>query len=335
MCRNSAWQTTPVGRRTKKNEISAPDLVDLLRALIEKHKAGSPTDPTVYWIHLKPPEIALLFKTTHGYKVSHGFVKRILKTLGYKYRKLSKNLATGHYGKRDEQFKVIFELVALMSLNTPILSIDCKKKERLGQLYREGKTYCSAPIEVYDHDYHHLSQGNVIPHGIYDLNRNEAYISIGSSHETAEFVADNLLWWWDHFGIHHYPNAKTILILCDAGGANSYRHYAFKKQMLKLAREIGLDIIICHYPPYASKWNPIEHRLFCHVHQATQGVVFADYEIVKELFGKTKTTTGLKVEVRLNFKNYPIGIKTTKEEVDFDRIQFNKTIPELSYRIAA
>ena len=87
MCRNSAWQTTPVGRRTKKNEISAPDLVDLLRALIEKHKAGSPTDPTVYWIHLKPPEIALLFKTTHGYKVSHGFVKRILKTLGYKYRK--------------------------------------------------------------------------------------------------------------------------------------------------------------------------------------------------------------------------------------------------------
>ena len=105
--------------------------------------------------------------------------------------------------------------------------------------------------------------------------------------------------------------------------------------MLKLAREIGLDIIICHYPPYASKWNPIEHRLFCHVHQATQGAVFADYEIVKELFGKTKTTTGLKVEVRLNLKNYPIGIKTTKEEVDFDRIQFNKTIPELSYRIAA
>ncbi len=222
-----------------------------------------------------------------------------------------------------------------MSLNTPILSIDCKKKERLGNLYRAGKCYTTGPVKVFDHDYHYLSQGNVIPHGIYDLLRNEGYLSIGNSHETAEFIYDNLLWWWDDFGIHQYPDAKCILILCDAGGANSYRHYAFKKQMQMLASTIGLDIIICHYPPYASKWNPIEHRLFCHAHQAIQGVVFSDYNLVKELFCKTKTTTGLKVHVRLNLKKYAIGIKTSKEEVDFNRIQFNKTIPDLSYRIAA
>jgi len=204
--------------------------------------------------------------------------------MGFKYRKLNKNLATGFNAKRDEQFKIIFELIATMSLDSPVLSIDCKKKERLGNLYRAGKCYSTAAIPVYDHDYHYLSEGSVIPHGIYDLSRNEGYISIGNSHETAEFIADNLLWWWDNFGIHSYPNARSILILCDSGGGNSYRHHAFKEQILILAKKIGLDIIICHYPPYASKWNPIEHRLFCHVHNAIQGVVFSDYKIVKELF---------------------------------------------------
>lgn len=289
----------------------------------------------MYWIHLKPREIAEFFFEQTGYKVSHGFVKRLLKDLGFQYRKLSKNLPTGHYKNRDKQFQIIFELVAIMSTDTPILSIDCKKKERLGNLYRSGKCYCTAPIKVYDHDYHFLAKGKVIPHGIYDMQRNEGYITIGNSHETAEFVKDNLLWWWDNFGIHRYPNAKSILILCDSGGANGHRHHVFKKEMLSLARIIGLDIIICHYPPYSSKWNPIEHRLFCHVHHAIQGVVFSDYNLVKDLFSKTKTKTGLKVFVRLNFKKYSIGLKTSKEEVDYSRIQFNNTIPDLSYRIAA
>ena len=248
---------------------------------------------------------------------------------------MSKNLATGHSPYREQQFQIIFDLVLEVSSNTPILSIDCKKKERLGNLYREGKCYSTKPINVFDHDYYYLSQGKVIPHGIYDMLRNEGYISIGNSSETAEFVKDNLLWWWDNFGINHYPDAKCILIFCDSGGANCYLHHIFKKQMLELARLIGLDIIICHYPPYASKWNPIEHRLFCHVHQAMKGVVFSDYNLVKELIGKTKTDTGLKVVARLNLKEYPTGIKTTKEDVDYSRIHFNKKVPHLSYRIAA
>ena len=242
--------------------------------------------------------------------------------MGFKYRKLSKTLATGFCADRDAQFKIIFNLVAVVSLDTPILSIDCKKKERLGNLYRAGKCYSTAPIPVFDHDYYYLSKGKVIPHGIYDLQRNEGYISIGGSSETAEFIADNLLWWWDNYGIHNYPDAKSILIFCDAGGGNSYRHYAFKKHILLLAKKIGIDIIICHYPPYSSKWNPIEHRLFCHVSKAIQGVVFSDYNIVKELISNTQTDTGLKVYTRLNLKVYKIGIKTTKEEVDFNRKYF-------------
>lgn len=259
----------------------------------------------------------------------------MLKSKGFKYRKLSKNLPTGKFNQRDEQFKIIFHLLTIMSLDSPIISIDSKKKERLGNLYRDGKTYATGEIEVFDHDYHHLGEGVLIPHGIFDIQKNEGYMTIGSSHETATFITDNILWWWDNYGIHNYPNAQNILILCDAGGGNSYRHYAFKKAILQLAKETGINFIICHYPPYASKWNPIEHRLFAHVHRAMQGVVFTDYDIVKELIEKTNTKNGLKVFVRLNLKDYPIGIKTDKSEIDFSRIQFNDKIPKLSYRIAA
>lgn len=306
-----------------------------LVALIEVYKAGSPTDPSVFWIHLKPRELAEKLEQEKGLKVSHGFVKRVLKQSGYKYRKLYKNIATGSYAHRDIQFKIIFDLVAMLSLDTPIISIDCKKKERIGTLYRDGKSYCTAALEVFDHDYQHLSDGKVIPHGIFDIQLNQGYISIGDSHETASFIADNLLWWWDNYGIHNYPNAKSILILCDAGGGNSYRHHAFKKQLLMLAELTGIDFIVAHYPPYASKWNPIEHRLFAHVHRAMQGVIFTDYNLVKELIEKTKTKTGLKVFVRLNLGLYPTKIKTLKSELDFSRIQFNKRLPCLSYRICA
>jgi len=280
---------------TKKKEISAPEIVEGLKLFINQHKAGSPTNSDVFWIHLKPREIAFQFEAQSGNKVSHGFVKRILLSEGFKYRKMSKTLATGTCKYRNEQFEIIFKLVAIMSIDSPVISIDCKKKERLGNLYRAGKAYCTAPLEVYDHDYHYLAQGVVIPHGIYDLHRNEGYISIGNSHETASFIADNLLWWWENYGIHNYPDTKCILVLCDSGGGNSYRHHAFKKHIQLLAEKIGIDFIICHYPPYASKWNPIEHRLFCHAHRAIQGAVFSDYNIVKELFSKTTTDDGLKV----------------------------------------
>lgn len=318
-----------------KNFVQHPDVEQVLRTFIECHKAGSPTDASVYWIHWKPSEIAARFFQEHNHKVSHGLVKRQLNQLGYRYRKMIKNLPTGCYEQRDQQFKIIFTLVAMMNSHTPILSIDCKKKERLGNLYRAGRCYTQQPIEVYDHDYEYLSEGKVIPHGIYDMQRHEAYVSIGNSHETAEFIADNLLWWWDEYGIHHYPDARTILILCDAGGGNSYRHYAFKKQLLVLAEKVGIDFIVCHYPPYSSKWNPIEHQVFPHLHRSIQGVVLTDYQLVQELMQKTETSTGLKVVVRLNDKQYFTGIRTTKQEVDFERIQFHQLIPKLSYRIAA
>lgn len=246
---------------------------------------------------------------------------------------MSKNLVTGSFEQRDLQFNIIFNLMLIMRLDSPIISIDCKKKEVLGNLYRDGKCYSQGQIEVYDHDYSHLSEGKVIPHGIYDVQRNEGYITIGTSHETAEFITDNLLWWWETYGIHQYPDAENILIFCDAGGGNSYRHHIFKQKLLELADKIGKNLVICHYPPYSSKWNPIEHRLFAHVHSAMKGVVLDSYQTVKTLIDKTTTKTGLKVISRIVEKNYCIAEKIDPKKVDYNRIKFNTTLTKLSYKI--
>ena len=305
----------------------------MLTALIESLKAGSPTESDVYWIGLKPYAIVNLFYEQHHIKISSGLVKRLLKELGYGYRKQTKQLAIGSYAHRDEQFKIICNLMLIMSLKSPVLSIDCKKKERLGNLYRNGKCFCTKAIRVFDHDYEHLSEGKVIPHGIYDMQANKGYISIGGSSETADFIVDNLLWWWLEYGIHQYPNANNILLLCDAGGANSYRHYIFKHRLMEFTKQTGLSVIVCHYPPYCSKWNPIEHRLFSQVHKAMEGVVFSDYITVQKLIEQTSTKTGLTVVVRLNLKNYNIGIKVNKTDIDEKRIAYHPVIPELNYRI--
>ena len=305
----------------------------MLQILIEQYKAGSPTQPGVYWISIKPNALSKLFFEQNGVKISHGFIKRELKVLGYRYRKISKNIATGIYAQRDAQFQIIFEILLAMSLESPILSIDCKKKERLRILYREGKSYCIGQKEAYDHDYSYLGEGRIIPHGIYDLQQNKGYMSIGDSSETAAFIIDNLRWYWLNFGIHQYPKAKNMLLFCDAGGGNSYRHHAFKKELQTLAAEIGLIINVVHYPPYASKWNVIEHRLFCHVHAAMSGEMFDSYERVKTIIESTTTTTGLIVIARLNLGEYKTKLKTDKNMVDENRIIFHQIIPQLNYRI--
>jgi hypothetical protein len=301
------------------------------------HKAGSPTDANIYWVSLSYKQLATKFHESSGISVSHGIVKRLLNELGYRYRKPCKVLPTGIYANRDAQFQIIFQLMALMSIsgNEPVISIDCKKKERLGNLARDGKCLSTAPIKVTDHDYEHLSEGKVIPHGIYDLRARTGYMTVGTSSETAEFVFDNLMWWWTEYGIHLYPDAQNILIFCDAGGANSYRHHIFKYWMLKFAQQTGVSLVICHYPPYSSKWNPIEHRLFCHVHRAAAGVVFDKYQTVLDTMGNTSTQTGLKVIIRMNWKLYKTGVKVDKKQLDIKRIKKHPKIPELNYRIVA
>jgi hypothetical protein len=286
------------------------------------------------WTHLKLGEIKRKLLEDHAIKVCRNTVRRLLYRAGYKRRSLSKCIATGSYAKRNEQFELIFELIKLVQkMKCPIISIDTKKKERLGNLYRSGKFYSNQPVKVFDHDYPNLAEGKVIPYGIYDMTKNKGFMSIGVSHETAEFIGNAILWWWDGYGIHDYPDATNILIICDSGGANGYRKHVFKKVLQSTSSTIGKEIIVCHYPPYCSKWNPIEHKMFPHVHAAMEGVVFSSYQIVKELIEKTYTQQGLRVIARIDYNEYDIGIKTKAEDVDQNRIVFCKNSPNLCYTI--
>jgi hypothetical protein len=306
-------------------------------AFVEQNTAGSPTDESIKWTHLRPCDIALHLRQTYQVSVSHGCIKRVLGAQGYRKRKPAKNLATGSSPDRSEQFRIIAVLLGLFMQTdeNPIISIDTKKKEVLGALTRNQAvlTKGEEAVPTFDHDYSYLSSGKAIPHGIYDVKLNEGYLSLGNSHETAEFVVDNIEWWWENVGQYEYPNATRILILCDSGGANGHRHHLFKKLLQALARKIGKKLVIAHYPPYCSKYNPIERRLFAQVHRSIKETILTDIEQVKNLLGKTTTKTGLRVEVRINAQEYPLKQRSLAEDIDEQRILRHPDLPKLSYTI--
>ena len=246
-------------------------------------------------------------------------------------------MLTGESPDREAQFELIAELRTLFAemSNNPIISIDTKKKESLGLLTRNQALWSKKQEipEVYDHDYSYLSEGKAIPHGIYDMKNNLGYVSLGNSHETADFVVDNLCWWWTQYGIHLYPDAQQILILCDAGGANGYRHHRFKMLLLELATDIGVEILVAHYPPYCSKFNPIERCLFCHLHRSIQNNLLIDMEQVAELMKNTQTKTGLRVVVRVVDKHYPIKQASSIDMIDENRICPHHKLNKLTYLI--
>lgn len=306
--------------------------------IVQSHTAGSPVDEKVKWTYLKPQEIAQAYEEVHGERISKKVVNRILKQAGYVKRKPSKSIAIGKSPHRKEQFQIIKFLISLFTQmeNNPIVSIDTKKKERLGLLTRGQAILSNQNVPLFDHDYDYLSEGKVVPQAIYDTKQNKGYITIGTNYETADFIADNLIWWWETFGINLYPDATQLLVLCDSGGANSYRHYAFKKAMLRVATTIDKIIVVAHYPPYCSKYNPIERRLFCHVEKTLSGSILSSHEQVKTLFQRTKTqhvNQPLSVEVRIENKQYQIGLKTKKEEIDWNRIYQHPDLPQFNYFI--
>ncbi len=269
-----------------------------------------------------------------GFGVSRNIVRNLLKAHGYVKRKMKKTQNTGEFKERDRQFKKIARLITRhKNAGNPVISVDTKKKERLGNLYRDGQRYCLEAEIVYDHDYAHLSEGTVIPHGIYDLKYNDAMINIGTSADTSEFACDSIKRWWERIGFERYKNAESVLLLLDCGGSNSYRHHVFKQALQVLANNLGIEIRIAHYPPYTSKWNPIEHRLFSHVSRAMSGVVFKSYELVKELIENTKTESGLKVTVNIIDKVYEKGKKACSSIYETGTIIFDAVLGQLNYKI--
>ena len=189
-----------------------------------------------------------------------------------------------------------------------------------------------ATIEVNDHDFGSMGSGTVIPHGVYDVGRNRGFVHLNTSHDTSELACDSIAAWWEDHGRAAYPRAKKLLVLCDGGGSNSASRYVFKEQLQKLANRLGIEIRVAHYPPYCSKYNPIEHRLFPHVTRACRGVIFRTLETVRYYMSKAETTTGLEVEVRILEKVYETGRKCAAGFKETMKIVFDKILPKWNYR---
>jgi hypothetical protein len=279
--------------------------------ILEAHSAGSPTDPRVFWTDLKPMQLAgeLLRR---GFEVGRNTAARLLEQAGYRRRSLRKELITGHVDpqERDRQFRHIDALRRQAhACGNPVLCVDTKKKELLGHLHRLGECYSTAVQCVYDHDFRHLANALLVPHGVYDYFDNAGFMTLGTSRETSAFVCDAIALAWEEDRQARYPDAREIVLTFDSGGANAARSLRFKEDLVALSARLGLPLRIAHYPPYTSKWHPIEHRLFSHVERALRGVILDSHETALQAVQRARTATGLHVKARLLDKVYDIGRK--------------------------
>jgi Rhodopirellula transposase DDE domain len=301
--------------------------------VLEDHTAGDPMRLEVKWTNLSRRQIAKRMKDL-GTPVSRDVVSQLLKEHGYRRRKASKKKTMGpRHPDRNAQFENIAGLKKkYLKAGSPVISIDTKKKELMGDFYRDGVIETQATIEVNDHDFGSMGSGTVIPHGIYDVGRNEGFVHLNTSHDTSELACDSIAAWWEDHGRASYPRAKKLLVLCDGGGSNSASRYVFKEQLQKLATRLGMEIRVAHYPPYCSKYNPIEHRLFPHVTRACLGVIFGTLETVRYYMAKAETSTGLKTRVRVLEKVYETGRKCAEGFKETMKIVFDEFLPKWNYR---
>lgn len=307
------------------------DINEVFLSVLKEHTAGDPMDEKVKWTNLTKADIAAEL-AKKGFKVSRNIVKKLLKNHDYVKRKPAKNIAAGSHVNRNAQFERIAELRASYeAAGNPVVSVDTKKKELIGNLSRNGKIYTTETIEVYDHDFPSLAEGVAIPHTVYDTVQNKAYVTIGTSRDTSEFACDSIRQWWIHHGKSLYPYAVSILMLMDGGGSNSSRHYIFKQDLQALVDELGIDIRVAHYPPYTSKWNPIEHRVFPHITRTLQGMVLTSHQITKELIERATTKTGLSVVACILNKVYETKRKVVAGFKESMRILFDDILGQWNY----
>ena len=318
------------GRKSAFETIAGLD--EAFLRVIERHTAGSPMDESIKWTHLTRQQIADRLAEEEAISISVTVVDQLLTKHKFRRRQAVKTKATGSNPHRNQQFEKIHCLVAAyQAAGAPVISMDTKKKEWIGLLYRAGQTYTQVPLEVYDHDWASLATGKAIPHGLYDLTHNIGYVQIGVSHDTHELAIDSLRYWWQNYGRQLYASSSSLLLLCDGGGSNSSRSYLFKDALQRLANELGIEIRIAHYPPYTSKYNPIEHRLFPHLTRVCRGVIFNSVETVKDMMATATTAKGLEVFTTVIEKVYETGKKATEELKANISIVFDEVLPHWNY----
>jgi Rhodopirellula transposase DDE domain len=328
----------PAGKRVrkrgggrKKTEAHHPDLLQRVQHTIKDRIAGDPMRDDVLWTDLTPQEISDSLKT-HGVWAGPRLVRRLLDTLGLARRHIAKVLPGGDSPHRDAQFRHLGQIIQeFFEAGNPVLSIDTKKKECLGTLYRDGKVYCRRALQAFDHDFPSLASGVIIPHGIYDLARNHGWMHLGLSRDTTAFACDSLRLFWQSDGQRLYPHASAILLLCDGGGSNSCHKHLFKEDLQHVVNELRIPIRVAHYPAYCSKFNPIERRLFSHVTRACQGVLCDSLHTVIRLIQKPKTQQGLAVTVRILDKLYEGGRTVSEAFKKNMPIVFDTVLPKWNY----
>lgn len=294
--------------------------------------AGSPVDEAILWTNRSPRDIATELAST-GFDVGPDTVRTILtEDLGLSLRQAVKDEATCNFPQRDEQFEHIGRLrKTFQREGCPVLSIDTKQKELLGNFFRRGRAYTNGRVHVLDHDFATHGHGRMVPYGVYDVARNQGLMLLSVGPDTSQLACDAIWRWWQRLGKWHYAGSKRLLLLCDCGGSNGYRQYLFKEELLRLAGDLGMSIRVAHYPPGCSKYNPIEHRMFCHVTRALQGVVLQTVEVAKQFIARATTDTGLRVVAEAARRVYQKGMHASAEFIQNMPIRFHHFLPKLNY----
>ena len=297
-------------------ETTQPGIREALEQLVDPVTRGDPMSP-LRWTCKSKAKLAAAM-ASNGWEVSATKVGRLLHDLGYSLRSVRKSTEGAAHPDRNAQFEHINATAEdFLERGSAVISVDTKKKELVGDFKNAGKEWQpkGKPEKVLVHDFPDDAVGKAVPYGVYDMARNEAYVSVGQDHDTPAFAVASIRRWWMTMGRRAYPEAEEILITADAGGSNGYRARAWKLELQALADEFGLRVCVSHFPPGTSKWNKIEHRLFCHITQNWRGKPLRTFETVVELIGNTRTTAGLRVKAKLDTRKYPTGVKITKAQM--------------------
>jgi hypothetical protein len=302
--------------------------------IVEPHTAGDPMN-TKKWLNCRLRDIQAILVES-AMQVSLPVISRLLKAHDYCLRVNHKVFEGGSHPERDHQFVHIQEQrEAHLRDGQPCLSVDTKKKELVGNFKNAGRVWCQEAEEVNVYDFPSQAVGRAVPYGIYDLAHNQADVYVGQSLDTAEFAVDNLARWCQSELPQRFPDAQCLFIEADGGGANQSRSHLFKKLIQeKIADVFGLTVTVCHYPPGASKWNPIEHRLFSEISKSWQGCPLRSFDLVLHYINQTKTQTGLSVQAHLVETAYEKAISLAKTVLDTLNIQFHETCPQWNYTIS-
>jgi transposase len=301
---------------------SDPQLLDDLRALLEAATRGDPEAPLL-WTSKSTRNLADELGGL-GHRVSHDTVSRLLEEIGYSLQANRKTREGKDHADRDAQFEYINQQVrAFQEAGQPVVSVDAKKKELVGDFRNPGREWHrrGEPEEVRAKDFPDKQLGKAIPEGVYDLGRNEGWVSVGIDHDTAEFAAASLRRWWEEMGAAAYPKACRLLITADAGGSNGHRSRLWKVALQGLADDLGLRISVCHFPPGTSKWNKIEHRMFSYITKNWRGRPLVSRGVIVNLIGHVRTRSGLRIKAELDTRSYPKGLKVSDEELAKVRLE--------------